>query len=118
MSGYIVTFIDGPAEGVQLDLARNPYYLRVVRGIDGKWDALDQLDDDPALGDEIFIYRRGETMGHVLMTPRKESCWLVDYEATDEIDPEGMEDPEAWKAAATAAGERRREEEASAREPA
>jgi len=50
-------FLDGPAAGVRLNLGRSPYFLRVVRTPDGKWDALDQLDDKPAENEEIHVYR-------------------------------------------------------------
>lgn len=49
-------FLDGPAKGQTLMLKRAPVYLRVVRDAGGKWDALDQLTDAPALDEEIFVY--------------------------------------------------------------
>lgn len=79
---------------------RAPRYLRVVRGMDGKWDALDQLDDEPALGDTIFIYKQMPgRVGHIKGATRATSGFILGYEHTDAIDPEGMEDREAWQAA-------------------
>lgn len=49
--------LDGPAKGTSLSLGRSPYFLRVVRAPDGKWDALDQLDDTPEPDEEIHVYR-------------------------------------------------------------
>lgn len=53
----MIRFLDGPAGGVLLTLRRAPQYLRVVRDAQGQWDALDQLDDQPAVGETIFAYR-------------------------------------------------------------
>ena len=57
-------FINGPATGVSLNLARTPIYLRVVHDTAaGTWDALDQLDDVPKPTEEIHVYRiEGEPM--------------------------------------------------------
>jgi len=54
----MVRFLDGLAAGVVLLLHRAPPYLRVVRSVDGTWDALDQLDDMPAPDETIHVYRR------------------------------------------------------------
>lgn len=51
-------FLDGPAEGALLTIRRCPLYLRAVQGTDGKWDALDQLDDVAAPGETLVAYRR------------------------------------------------------------
>lgn len=50
-------FINGPAKGINLSLGRSPYFLRAVRDPRGKWDALDKIDDEPALEEEIHVYR-------------------------------------------------------------
>lgn len=49
-------FNDGPAQGQKLMLKRAPFFLRVVRDGNGKFDALDQLDDSPAPGERLFAY--------------------------------------------------------------
>lgn len=52
-----VLFVDGPAEGHPLDLERDPIMLRVTIGLNGV-DALDQLEDEPAEHESIFVYMR------------------------------------------------------------
>lgn len=52
-------FLDGPAANTfstPLILKRAPHYLRAVQAMDGTWDALDQLHDEPAPGERIFAY--------------------------------------------------------------
>lgn len=51
------SFIGGPAAGVSLTLGRSPYFIRAVKDAQGKWDALDQLDDKPSPREEIHVYR-------------------------------------------------------------
>jgi hypothetical protein len=53
----MIHFVDGPAEGTRLNLARAPYFLRVVIQPLGAVDALDQLDDEPLPGESIHVYR-------------------------------------------------------------
>jgi len=50
------TFLDGPAAGVILQVRRTPILLRVVLGLSGKWDALDQPDDSPTPDEQVFVY--------------------------------------------------------------
>ena len=52
----MTTFLDGPAKGVTLELRRSPAFLRVTRSGE-KWDALDQLDDEPFDEEVIFVYK-------------------------------------------------------------
>ena len=49
-------FLNGPAQGQRLMLRRAPIFLRVVE-VGGKWDALDQVEDTPAAGESIHVYR-------------------------------------------------------------
>ena len=58
----MISFIDGPAEGQTLSLKRAPIFLRVVKEDlqSGKWDALDQLDDEPTAGEKIYAYINNE----------------------------------------------------------
>ncbi|HEY1187150.1 MAG TPA: hypothetical protein VGE74_05800 [Gemmata sp.] len=49
-------FTDGPAAGVVLSLRRAPLFLRVVRDAAGKFDALDQLADEPAVDESLTAY--------------------------------------------------------------
>lgn len=50
-------FLNGPAEKQTLMLQRAPLFLRVTRDGD-KWDALDQIEDTPRRGEQLFTYRR------------------------------------------------------------
>lgn len=51
-------FIDGPAKGTILELERMPVFLRAVHDSQTwKWDALDQLSDEPSSTETIFVYR-------------------------------------------------------------
>lgn len=52
----MIDFNNGPAAGVQLELRRSPFFLRVVRSKTGAWDALDQPDDAPKPGEAIYVY--------------------------------------------------------------
>jgi hypothetical protein len=52
----MTTFTDGPAKGQKLMLHRVCVFLRVVRGADGKWDALDQLVDEPKAEEKLYAY--------------------------------------------------------------
>lgn len=55
----MVTLADGPAMTTAmnpLQLKRVPRYLRAVVGMDGKRDALDQLDDTIDLGEVVHVY--------------------------------------------------------------
>lgn len=59
----MIRFIDGPAAGQALSLARAPLLLRVVCSAKGDWDALDQLGDTPKPGETIHVYRRESHKG-------------------------------------------------------
>ena len=51
-------FLDGPAARKWLELKRMPLFLRVCIAADGTVDALDQLDDEPRVGEVLYAYRR------------------------------------------------------------
>jgi len=56
----MVSFLDGPAAGVVLELHRAPVFLRVLqdtRGLD-QWDACDQLIDTPCADEIVTVYVR------------------------------------------------------------
>ena len=61
----MLKFLDGPAAGVRLMCARAPLLLRVVRGVEGGWDALDQLGDTPAEGEAVHVYLKASDDGTV-----------------------------------------------------
>lgn len=69
----MIRFLDGPAEGVVLELQAAPQRLRVVRGQDGTWDALDQPEDAPRPDEEVFWYERQGSVGHGMMDYRDKS---------------------------------------------
>ncbi|MEM8783882.1 MAG: hypothetical protein AAGE65_13640 [Planctomycetota bacterium] len=75
-----VTFCDGPARGVRLDLARCPILLRVVFSDrrSEPWDALDRSQDTPRNCETIHLYRRCApvTTMHVSARPRSASGWF------------------------------------------
>lgn len=52
----MTTFQDGPAKGQTLMLKRAAMFLRVVQNAEGKWDALDQPEDTPAMDEKLFAY--------------------------------------------------------------
>lgn len=75
----MITFRDGPAQGAMLDLSRVPLMLRVVQNRrTGKWDALDQPDDEAHPDEEIHIYRLydGPSMAHISCRTRSRSRWI------------------------------------------
>jgi hypothetical protein len=87
------TFLDGPAKGASLNLARAPLFLRVVIDTrDGKVDALDQLTDVPHPCEAIYVYRLAEPVSSGVMCSRGRGCArfvhakyvLHDQQPTDE----------------------------------
>jgi len=50
-------FVNGPAIGVLLTLERIPLMLRVVVDEEGKWDALNEVDDEVKPGETVHVYR-------------------------------------------------------------
>lgn len=58
MSLMGVSFEDGPAKGQSLMLQRAPLFLRAVRSRNGKWDALDQLEDQAKPTEAVYAYIR------------------------------------------------------------
>lgn len=76
----LVRFADGPAQHTSLQLARCPLFLRVVRDVEGRWDALDLLDDEPRPGETITVYRLRSSDGtcHIDFTEggRRKGKWL------------------------------------------
>jgi hypothetical protein len=106
----VTKFEDGPAAGVMLALRRSPLYLRVVRDAEGKFDALDRLDDEPAAGEALFAYRLVKSDGvvHLSMTDRRgRRCGgfyaMAGYAVVEDQPPdEVMRDTEKWREWATA----------------
>jgi hypothetical protein len=100
----MVTFRDGPAAGVILDLRRAPQLLRVVQSPAG-WDALDALDDSPQEDERITVYRLDvSTLGryHLLIRGRgrRGSGWRMraDYWVLAQQPPDSdVRTTEAWR---------------------
>ena len=60
----MLRFIDGPAAGRTLMCARAPVFLRVVES-EGKFDALDQLQDTPEPFERIHVYVKASDDGTI-----------------------------------------------------
>lgn len=100
----MVIFLDGPAAGQQLLLRRAPPLLRVVvDGATGKLDALDQLDDDPEVGEIIHVYQRAGDSEAVFLCSRGPGPSGRYFNATYrhvpdvDVDGEGLEHRLLWQ---------------------
>lgn len=111
----MIRFLDGPAVGVTLVLRRTPIFLRVVRGRGGKWDGLDQPDDDPGPTETVYVYALHEHQGGWWWKcqPASEGGWLPNAayrffaeQPTDEI----VRDGARWREWAEEQRERLRQE--------
>ena len=96
-------FLDGPAEGQTLGLARAPKLLRVVQDGRKKWDALDRIEDVPRPEETVTVYVRVTEpfMVHVDMRDRKKSGWYqgADYRvAKAQPSVEIARDTKKWQA--------------------
>lgn len=102
-------FLDGPAKGVLLMLRRTPLYLRVTvnrQGIKDKWDALDQLSDEPHTAESVYVYRRASRDGtvHIDYTDksrRRRGDWFssASYKFVEVQPAESvLRDNEQWRA--------------------
>jgi hypothetical protein len=101
----LTRFIDGPACGAVLHLARAPLFLRVVRASEGPWDALDKLDDRPGPDEAITVYRKVSDDGTVHVDyrddqGRRRGAWYAAATyavATIQPDPATARDTQAWR---------------------
>lgn len=96
-------FTDGPAARESLMIRRAPPYLRVVVTRCGKWDALDQLDDQPKPKEQIYAYRRTKKLGmcHIKASKRSASGFypIAEYAFIEPQPPEEvMRSTEQWRA--------------------
>ncbi len=111
----MVNFLDGPAQGVQLELKRAPTFLRAVVAVapPGErtkaavpvWDALDQLDDSPRDGEVCHAYRKVADDGWMHIdyrdekgrrrgvTLRNATYALVEHQPDQDV----MRDNEKWR---------------------
>jgi hypothetical protein len=69
---------DGPAGNKRFFVARAPVYLRLVQDINGKWDVLDLIDDEPTPEEEVFVYRQINWV-HVRANDRSQSGYHYEY---------------------------------------
>ncbi|MEM1083255.1 MAG: hypothetical protein AAGI48_03970 [Verrucomicrobiota bacterium] len=95
-------FIDGPAKGKTLMLRRAPLLLRVVIDRDSKVvDALDQLDDEPRLTEEIHVYRVKGTVGSCFISTRPRRAGgvyaIAEYEYYRDQPGESVRSRVAWR---------------------
>lgn len=95
-----LTLKGGPVEGHYM-CQRAPYWLRAVVAADGKRDVLDQLEDEPAADETIYVYRRVGQAGHVHlnMADRRKSGFyaLAEYEFREDVDGELLRDTNDWR---------------------
>lgn len=100
----MTTFQNGPAKGQALSLQRAPVFLRVVEK-QGKWDALDQLEETPDPEEKIYVYLIVGNSGMYFMDGRGTdgrrrgwSCVMATYRFY-EIQPEDsvMRENPAWQ---------------------
>lgn len=97
------TFRDGPADGVTLVNARAPWFLRIVVDPEGKVDCLDQVGDEPADGEGVFVYEAipGTHVGPALvrMTRPNRCVWMQmgDYRHRADVDGEQLRETAAWQ---------------------
>lgn len=100
-------FINGPAHGIHLNLGRSPYFLRVVKDPRDRWDALDQLADEPSPQEEIHVYRLASKPmtahidGRDAKTGKRFGRWMsiADYVYHDEQpDDRTARNTDAWRA--------------------
>lgn len=52
----MITFIDGPAKGQTMDLARVPFYLRATHSESRGWKALEYPGDTPCPDESLHLY--------------------------------------------------------------
>jgi hypothetical protein len=100
----MITFLDGPAQGQTLALKRAPRFLRVTRFRAKEFDALDQLDDTPRVGEMLFAYEIAEYQGvYHLLCGRGAKSASGFYQqgayrfVVDQPDDATMRDTERWR---------------------
>lgn len=96
----MTSFDNGPAKGQRLMLKRAPLFLRVVEA-GGKFDALDQLADEPEAGERLFAYRRVGEVGMCHIHRKGGGGWftIANYAlVAQQPDDATMRDTTAWRA--------------------
>lgn len=111
-----VTLRSAVSRNCTLELKRAPKFLRFVWDVKAnKWDALDQLDDEPRPGETVFAARLADTGSlHVdgYRNGRRCGWWYATatYELVEpQPDPATLRDREAWQKWATEANAREKQ---------
>lgn len=108
-SNFMTDFLDGPAQGQFLSLARHPHFLRVTCEEDN-FDALDKLDDESRPSERLMVYVFVAVTGTAHISYRDEngrrrgrSEKMVEYRLY-EVQPDDatMRDTDRWRAWARA----------------
>ena len=84
---------DGPVAGTYM-CKRAPFWLRAVVDANGKKDVLDQLDDEPAATEKVYVYRCVSEVGHVHINAKRGRGFyaMADYEYLADVDGDGQPD--------------------------
>ena len=100
----MITFRDGPAAGVRLQVRLAPMFLRAVSPTRARreWDALDQPGDEPRRGEMCFVYVLNAMPTRYFMrcTPPSAGGAFMsgEYVYLREFVPQGaMRDNESWR---------------------
>lgn len=94
--------LDGPVEG-EFMVGRCPQFVRAVLGPRGKKDVLDQLEDEPASGERVFVYAKTLDSHDGHMCVRGFGCFQMgDYRYLSHVDGEQLRETAAWRAWAEA----------------
>lgn len=82
----MTTFHDGPAHGKTLLLQRKPRFLRVVMNNAGAIDALDLLEDKPAVDETLHLYilEKDKGMIHIRASKGGGVYVMADYRYTSQ----------------------------------
>ena|ERR1700723_887131 len=95
----VISFKDGPADGMEFNLRRTPLFMRITRDQDtAKVDALDLLDDTPRDDEDIFVYQRIGEYGHACARGSSgQSGWFATYVWRSEVDGSLLRDSVMWQ---------------------
>ena len=94
---------DGPAEGIYT-VKRAPLLLRATVDSNGKGDVLDQLEDTPAAGETVSVYRRVGEPNWVHINAKKVKGFYAaaEYVHLPDADGEALRDNDTWRTWANA----------------
>jgi hypothetical protein len=99
----MIEFIDGPVQRRSLRLKRTPAFLRAVYDphASAGWDALDQLNDEPAAIETIYAYQMVEPPSMIHIHARVGGGWYAHarYQLVKEQPADGiLRDSKLWDA--------------------